>query len=235
MPLQSLFDGRKEGRGELRGISRRDFLALSAGVVCVPLLYRTAAGASGRHTEPAFVESTCRKDGKMNSNVLVAYASRCGSTGGVADAIGQALCTTGASVDVRLVEHVRDLSPYQSVIVGSAVRMGRWLPEAIDFVKQHRDTLARMPTAYFVVCLTMKDDTPENRTKVLAYLDPVRKEAPQMQPANIGLFSGALDFSKLSFVYKSVMKAKGGPEGDFRNWAAVRAWASGVGPTLLTG
>jgi menaquinone-dependent protoporphyrinogen IX oxidase len=79
----------------------------------------------------------------------------------------------------------------------------------------------------------MKDDTPENRGKVLAYLDPVRKEAPQMQPANTGLFAGAVDFSKLSFVYRSMLKAKGVREGDFRNWGAIGAWAADVAPALL--
>jgi menaquinone-dependent protoporphyrinogen oxidase len=183
------------------------------------------AAALDRQKEPEFAESTCRKDGKMKNSVLVAYASKCGSTGGVADAIGQVLCSTGTSVDVRLVGSVRDLSPYRAVILGSAIRMGRWLPEAVDFVMRHGDALGRMPTAYFVVCLTMRDDTPENRSKVLAYLDPVRGKAPQMQPANIGLFPGAVDFSRLSFVYKSILKAKGISEGDFRDWASVRTWA----------
>ncbi len=218
---------------EIRGISRRDFLLLSAGALCASILCSGPAGASNGLSGSESIESSRQKDSEVADKVLIAYASRCGSTGGVAEAAGQTLRGVGASVDVRLIKDVNDLGPYRSVIVGSAIRAGRWLPEAVDFVKRHHDRLGRVPTAYFVVCLTMKDDTPENRSKVLAYLDPVRKEAPQMQPANTGLFAGAVDFSKLSFVYKSMLKAKGAPEGDFRNWAAVRTWAADVAPALL--
>ncbi len=111
--------------------------------------------------------------------------------------------------------------------------MGKWLPETTAFVKSNQASLSWLPTAYFVVCLTMKEDTPENRAKVLAYLDPVRKDAPRIGPAAMGLFPGSVDFSKLSFVHKSILKAKGVSEGDYRDLAAVKGWASGVAPTLV--
>jgi len=138
----------------------------------------------------------------------------------------------GASADIRLVGNVKDLSPYHAVIMGSAIRRGKWLPEAVGFVKDNQDILGRLPIAYFVVCLSMKDDTAENRSKVMAYLDPVRKEAPKIQPVAVGLFPGALDFGKLSFVDKMFFQAKGVSEGDYRDWPAVKAWASAVGPMV---
>ena len=214
-------------------MSRRDFLLLSAGAICTSILCHDTAGASSEKPGSKFIESTCQKDEKMKKRVLVTYASRCGSTGGVAEALGQVLCAMGTPVDVRLVKSVKDLSPYQAVIVGSAIRMGKWLPEAVAFVKNNRDVLARLPVAYFVVCLTMKEDTAENRSKVKAYLDPVRKEAPKVRPAAIGLFPGVVNFSKLSFVDKMILKAKGVSEGDYRDWTAIKAWASTVGPTLF--
>ena len=168
----------------------------------------------------------------MKSKLLITYGSRCGSTGGVAEAIGQVLCEEGVAVDVRLVKNVNDLSPYQAVIVGSAIRMGKWLPEVVEFVKTHQDTLSRVPVAYFTVCLTMKDDTVENRRKALAYLDPVRKQLPQVKPVDIGLFAGAVDYKKLSFAYSLLLKVMGAPEGDFRNWEAIRTWGAGRRPAL---
>ena len=218
---------------EEQGMNRRDFLLLSAGAICTSILCQDMAGASSEKPGSEFIESTCQRDGKMKKRVLITYASRCGSTGGVAEAMGQVLCGMGASVDVRLVGSVNDLSPYHAVIVGSAIRMSKWLPEAVGFVKNNQDILGRLPTAYFMVCLTMKDDTAENRSKVMAYLDPVRKETPKIQPGAIGLFPGAVNFSKLSFFYKMILKAKGVAEGDYRDWSAVKAWASTVAPTLL--
>ena len=217
---------------EEQGMSRRDFLVLSAGAICTSILRHGVVGAASEKPGSEFIESTCQNDGTMKKRVLISYASRCGSTGGVAEAMGQVLWGMGASADIRLVGNVNDLSPYHAVIVGSAIRMGKWLPKAVGFVKDNRDILGRLPIAYFVVCLTMKDNTAENRSTVMAYLDPVRKEAPEIQPVAVGLFPGAVNFSKLSFVDKMMLKAKGASEGDYRDWSAVKAWTSAVGPML---
>jgi menaquinone-dependent protoporphyrinogen oxidase len=211
---------------EEQGMSRREFLLLSVGAICTSILFHETVGAASENTGTEFIESSCQNAGAMKKRVLISYA------GGVAEAIGQVLCEMGASADIRLVRNVNDLSAYHAVIVGSAIRRGKWLPEAVGFVKDNQDILGRLPIAYFVVCLTMKDNTAENRSTVMAYLDPVRKEAPKIQPVAVGLFPGALDFGKLSFVEKTVLKAKGASEGDYRDWPSVRAWASTVGPML---
>jgi menaquinone-dependent protoporphyrinogen oxidase len=208
-------------------MTRRRFLALSAGAVGAALL--PAAGA-GSDRGAVFPESTCRPGEPGAQRVLVAYASRYGSTGGVAEAMGQALCSPGTSVDVRLVDHVTDLSPYRAVVVGSAIQRGQWLPEAVDFVKRHEVLLGQRPTAYFLTCMTLREDTPARRTEVRAYLDPVFREAPRIRPFSLGLFSGALDFSQLSLLYRIILKAKGGQQGDYRNWPAIKAWAQGLRP-----
>ena len=214
-------------------MGRRSFLILVTGAIsALTLPYGKVLALETRQPAVEFNESSNETDRKMKNRLLIAYGSRCGSTGGVAEAIGQVLSMAGAAVDVRLVKDVTDLSPYKGVIVGSAIRMGKWLPEAVEFIKTQQDTLSRVPVAYFAVCLTMKDDTVENRRKALSYLEPLRKQFPQVKPADIGLFAGALDYSKLSFAYSLILKVKGAPEGDFRNWEVIRTWAAGVRPAL---
>lgn len=215
------------------GMDRRRFLAASCGAALGFLLGRGMAGASGGREELGFAPPARPQERGGSKAVLIAYASRCGSTGGVAQAMGEALGGLGASVDLRLVENVKELGSYQAVIVGSAIRAGRWLPEATAFVKSNQEALGSLPLAFFVVCMTMREDTHENRAKVLAYLDPLRKGAPGLTPAAVGLFPGAVDYGKLSFMHRSILEAKGVPEGDYRDLPAVRAWASQVGPALL--
>ena len=214
-------------------VGRRSFLALVGGAIsALTLPYDKVIALETQQPPVEFHESRYEKDRKMKNRLLIAYGSRCGSTGGVAEAIGQVLSMAGAAVDVRLVKDVNDLRPYQGVIVGSAIRMGKWLPEAVEFVKTQQDTLSRVPVAYFAVCLTMKEDTVENRRKALGFLDPVHKQFPQVKPVDIGLFAGAVDYRKLSLAYSLILKVKGAPEGDFRNWEAIRTWAAGVRPAL---
>jgi menaquinone-dependent protoporphyrinogen oxidase len=118
-----------------------------------------------------------------------------------------------------------NLSSYQGIVVGSPVYMGKWLPEALDFVKKNSEVLRQVPVAYFLVCMTLLKPTEENRAKVFAYLDPVLKAIPEIKPAGIGAFLGALDYNNLSWLNKKIMKSKGAPEGDFRDWKAIRTWA----------
>ena len=91
----------------------------------------------------------------MSNKILVAYASAAGSTAGVAEAIGKTLVESGAQVEVRPMKDVNDLAPYQAVVAGSAIRDGKWLPEAIQFVQNHQAALARKPFAAFLVCMTL--------------------------------------------------------------------------------
>ncbi|KPK22371.1 MAG: hypothetical protein AMK69_19995 [Nitrospira bacterium SG8_3] len=186
-----------------------------------------------------FPESKCGLEGQNKHRVLITYASRCGSTGGVAEAIGQALCNNGVAVDVCLVANVKDLSSYQSVVVGSAIRRSKWLPEAVEFVEENRDFLKEVPVAYFLTCLALSRNTEETRLKAKAYLDPVFKAVPQVQPVNTGLFAGVLDYSKLSWGMRMVMRRKmdkfGVKEGDYRDWDAIGAWTSLVRSRLLPG
>jgi len=163
--------------------------------------------------------------------ILIAYATKAGSTSEVAAEIGRVVESKGdCKVDVYPVGELKEVGGYDAVIIGSAIRVGKWLPEAIEFVEKHRDALSQVPVAFFIVCLTLKEDTQENRRTVAAYLDPVRE---MVQSVDVGLFAGVMDYAKLPFTFRLMMKAMKSPEGDFRDWAAIRAWADQVRDRLV--
>jgi len=164
----------------------------------------------------------------MSNKILVAYASRAGSTAGVAEAIGKTLADSGAQVDVRPMSDAPDLAAYDAVVAGSAIRGGKWLPEAMQFMREHRAELRQKPFAAFQVCITLAMRGGEKyREGVSTWLEPVRKLA---RPMSEGFFAGALDFSKLPFgfdiLFMRLAVAVGiFPPGDHRDWDAIRAWA----------
>ncbi len=203
-------------------MNRRDFLALSVGLTAAMSLGGMSCAGVSHEAGIKFPEGRC--GGKMKKKVLITYASKYGSTGGVADAIGKELCSKDAATDVVLIKNAGNVSSYQGVVIGSAIYMGKWMSEAADFVKENRDILRHMPVAYFLVCMTLARPTERKRAEVLSYMDPILKAVPEIKPVAIGTFAGALDYSNLSWLKKKIMKSKGAPEGDFRDWNAIRTW-----------
>jgi menaquinone-dependent protoporphyrinogen oxidase len=156
------------------------------------------------------------------NKILVTYASRTGSTAEVAAYVADVLRSTGAIVAVEYVTMVREVKGYDAVVIGSAIRMGHWLPEAVEFVKEHCQTLSHIPTAYFLVSGLLRNDTPEMRQRVLSFLDPVRA---MLEPISIGLFAGKMDYSKIDGFDRSIAEAVCSADGDWRNWEEIREWA----------
>jgi menaquinone-dependent protoporphyrinogen oxidase len=164
----------------------------------------------------------------MNKKILVTYASRTGTTAGVADAIGKTLSENGTDVDVLPMKDVKNLEQYDTVIAGSAIRAAKWLPEAMEFLESNRESISKKPFAAFQVCMTMAMPNAEKyRQGVSEWMSPVRKIA---RPVKEGIFAGKLDISQLESlggkikfrisVWTGVWK-----EGDHRNWNEIRSWA----------
>ena len=171
----------------------------------------------------------------MNDNLLVAYASRTGTTAGVAEAIGKTLTESGAQVDVRRMQDVTDLSPYRAVVAGSGIQNKQWLPEAMQFMRTNQAELARVPCATFLVCMTLAMKNGETyRSFVSDFMAPVRA---LVKPVSEGLFAGSLDISKVPSLkdrlgFKISVATGVWSEGDHRDWEAIHQWAASLPPLL---
>lgn len=166
----------------------------------------------------------------MTDTILVAYATRYGSTAEVAEAIGDELRKTGVEVDVQPIDDILDLSRYRAVIIGSPIYMGKWLPEAQVFVERHQQYLRGIPVAYFAVGLTVAGETPDAIRKAEASMSQVRM---LVNPVDIGIFPGRLESSRLSAADRAIIKLVRAKTGDFRDWGAVRAWAQALHPKIV--
>lgn len=210
--------------------NRRRFLITAGSVVGASALCCTGAGFLAMQ-QPSidFIEEHYSKENSMGKKVLIAYASKCGSTGEVAEAVGKILAQSGAVVDVKRVQEIKDARGYDAVVIGSAARMGKLLPEAVKFAQKQQAVLAGLPTAYFAVCSTMNTDTPANRQTVSGYIQPLVEARKPI--ADLGMFGGKVDYSKMEWIFRMMFSGnKGGEmaEGDWRDWNAINAWVVDV-------
>lgn len=171
----------------------------------------------------------------MKQPILVTYATRSGSTAGVAEAIARTLSESCEPVEVRPMREVSDLSPYRAVVAGSPIQGQKWLPEALGFVEQHRAALAQKPFAAFLVCITLSMcGSAQYQAGVAGWMAPVRA---LVQPVSEGLFAGTLDFHKMPWSLNTLLMRVPvllgiWKTGDHRDWDAIRAWTQQTQPRL---
>ncbi len=173
-------------------------------------------------------------------NVLVAYATRHGSTGGIAERIAERLRAAGTEADVRRVAEVDDATRYDAFVVGAAAYMYHWLGEATEFVERNRDLLATRPTWLFSSGPIGEERLDKDGRDLLEVSVP--KEFPRLQglilPRGERVFFGALDpdarpigiAERLMALAPVARRAL--PRGDFRDWPAIDAWADEIAAGL---
>ncbi|MBI5878296.1 MAG: flavodoxin domain-containing protein [Chloroflexi bacterium] len=159
----------------------------------------------------------------MNAkSILLAYATRYGSTQEVAEAIAASLRDAGLRVDIQPMLEVQRLDSYDAVVLGAAIYNARWHPDAHQFLVQHQGILRQLPVAIFALgpLSTSKAAMQNSRRQ----LDSELAKHSWLKPAALEMFAGKYDPSKpgLGFFERFV------PASDHRNWEAIRAWANAL-------
>jgi len=164
--------------------------------------------------------------------VLVAYATRLGSTRGIADRIADRLTSRGIDATVAEAQSVDDLRGVDGVVLGSAVYAGQLLDAAIEFVHRNREPLTVRPVWLFCSGPVGRLGTSFEPTAPSA----IRDLARLLNARDTRVFAGALDrrtIDRAAFGFGERFIAKRFvPEGDYRNWDAIDAWADEIADAL---
>jgi menaquinone-dependent protoporphyrinogen oxidase len=167
----------------------------------------------------------------VGKKILVAYATKYGSTTEIAHKIGEVLRNTGWDTDVLPVDRVRTLDLYGAVILGSAVYIGNWRKEAAKFLESNEKTLKDRPVWLFSSGPAGEGD-PVELMKGWRFPSGLQPIADGIQPRDIAVFHGCVNMEKLNFLEKWMLNNVKSPVGDFRDWEAITAWATSIGEAL---
>jgi len=171
-------------------------------------------------------------------NAIVVYASKYGSTRGIAEFIVEKLRQQGTQVEARPVDAVHNPGDYDALVVGSAVYMMHWMKEATEFVRRNRAVLAGRPVWLFSSgpLGTETKDAQGRELIVVAEPKEIAEFREAINPRDHRVFFGTLDPNKLSFAHRMTRKLPAAramfPEGDFRDWKDIEIWANGIARTL---
>jgi menaquinone-dependent protoporphyrinogen oxidase len=170
-------------------------------------------------------------EGEMEKQILVAYGSKYGATAEIAERIGEVLGEAGLAADVLPADRVDDVTPYEAVVLGSAVYIGRWQKPAVSFLKANEESLARRPVWLFSSGPTGEGD-PVELTQGWGFPKSLQPIADRIQPRDIAVFHGHVDPAKVNFIERWMIKIVKAPSGDFRDWEAITSWAKAIADAL---
>jgi menaquinone-dependent protoporphyrinogen oxidase len=149
------------------------------------------------------------------------------------------LRAAGQDAEVRPVKATHDLAGYDAFVIGGAAYMGSWLKEATEFVRRNQAILVTRPVWLFSSGPLGTATTDAQGRDLLVASEPKEfaefKES--IKPRGLRVFFGALDPSKLAFSERLVRSLPAGrallPEGAFRDWKEIEAWAESIAHELV--
>lgn len=160
--------------------------------------------------------------------ILIAVASRHGSTREIADTIAGDLRSAGHVANVVDVGEIGSIEPYDAAVIGSAVYLGNWLSGARDFVARNQTRLATIPVWLFSSGPIGKENP--QPASAPAHMDEMLRSIGAREHR---IFVGLLDKRKLTLGERLITTVVRAPDGDFRDWDHIHEWAREIAAALL--
>jgi len=171
----------------------------------------------------------------MPAEVLVAYATRNGSTGEVAEAIGARMREDGFEAEVVRMHDLKAVGKRTAVVLGAPLYMGGLPGDVRRFLSRNRADLSAQKAWFFV--LGPIEGKSEEFTQAREQAQKSLGKDAWFQPAEMQIFGGKFDVNRMPFPfslarYLPAFPAKNLPAKDIRDWAAIRAWADAIAGQL---
>jgi len=182
------------------------------------------------------------------SKALIVYGTRYGAAASTSEEIAKALRQQGFEVEVVNAkdQKIKDIEPFNLVVVGSGIQIHRWIGEPEDFLKKFQKQLANKKVALFVCCgsATDKEKPEAAETARRKYLEE-KAAKYNLKPIALGLFGGIYNYNRLHWFAKRAMEMdrprvaaafKETEPGiyDTRDVNAIRAWAEELSKLVNT-
>jgi len=167
----------------------------------------------------------------MQTRILVAYASKYGSTKEVAESISETLHENDLEVDLKPMREVKSLKEYTAVALGAPLYMIHFHKDAHSFLSRHHEALTKLPVAFFALGPLSNEE--EEWKEVRIQLDKDLAKFPWFRPVEIKIFGGKFDPKNLRFPDNLLARLPASPihdmpASDIRDWTAIRAWANSL-------
>ena len=172
--------------------------------------------------------------------VLVAYDSRYGTTKGIAERIAASLRQQGLEATVEAADRAGDPAGYDAAVIGSACYFVHWMKQATEFLRRNAKVLAERPVWLFSSG-PLGTKTHDDQGRDLCELSEPKEIAEFKGTVALRghrVFFGALEAAKLGFWHRLLYMLPANrdgalfPQGDFRNWAEIDAWADSIAQAL---
>jgi menaquinone-dependent protoporphyrinogen oxidase len=165
------------------------------------------------------------------TTVLVAYASKHGSTAEIAQVIGDTLGHNGFSVDVLSVEQVAMVRDYDAIVLGGSVYTGKWLKEAVNFLWTNSQSLRDIPL-YIFSSGPIGEGDPIDMMDGFTIPNEIQDLTAEMNLRDVRVFHGKIDLRKLTLAELMLFKSVAARTGDYRKWDAIKLWAQHLSDEL---
>lgn len=161
--------------------------------------------------------------------VLIGVSSKYGATREIAERIARAIEAEG--IDATVIDASRDagIPPFDAAVLGSAVYMGHWMKPVREFIERHAADLAQRPVWLF--SSGPIGDPPQPPEENVDVADILALTAAREHR----VFAGKLARRELGFADRAIATALRAQDGDFRDWAAIEAWAREIAAALRAG